>query len=149
MRLRIAVENSDADVLDSDQRELEVPDLTAPVASLSTLAVFRARTVREVEQIKGDPKATPTTTREFSRTERVLLRLSAYGPGGSTPPITARLLNRSGDVMHELPVTSSADGQLLVEVQLSGLPPGEYLVEVMAGEQGEEARQLIGFRVAG
>jgi VWFA-related protein len=149
MRLRLAVENADADVLDSDQRDLDVPDLTAPVASLSTPAVFRARTVREMEQIKVDPQATPTTMRVFSRIERVLLRLSAYGPGGSTPPVTARLLNRSGDEMNELPVTSSADGRLLVELPLSGLAPGEYLVEVIAGEQNEEARQLIGFRVTG
>jgi len=149
MRLRIAVENADDDVLDSDQRDLEVPDLTAPVASLSTPAVFRARTVREMEQIKGDPQATPTTMRVFSRTERVLVRLSAYGPGGSTPPIKARLLNRSGDVMNELPVTSSAGGRFLLEMPLSGLPPGEYLVEVIAGEQDGEARQLIALRVAG
>jgi hypothetical protein len=51
--------------------------------------------------------------------------------------------------MNELPVTSSADGRLLVELPLSGLAPGEYLVEVIAGEQNEEARQLIGFRVTG
>ena len=148
LHLRIAVENQDAEVLDNEDRDLDVPDLTGPVVSLSTPAVFRARTVREMEQIKADPQSTPTTAREFNRAERLLLRLTAYGPGG-VPPVTARLLNRSGDVMTDLPVTSSADARLSIELQMSGLPPGEYLVEVAAGEQGEEVRQLVGFRVAG
>jgi hypothetical protein len=51
--------------------------------------------------------------------------------------------------MNELPVTSSAGGRFLLEMPLSGLPPGEYLVEVIAGEQDGEARQLIALRVAG
>ena len=35
--------------------EVTVPDLTAPTTALGTPAVFRARTVRELQQLKADP----------------------------------------------------------------------------------------------
>ena len=35
----------------------------------------------------------PTTAREFARAEQLLVRFHAYGPAGTTPALTARLLN--------------------------------------------------------
>ena len=39
-------------------------------------------------------------------------------------------------------------GELQLDVPLSGLAPGEYVVEIKAGDEGD-AKELVGFRVTG
>jgi VWFA-related protein len=149
MQLRVAVEGSGSQVLDSEIREITIPDLTAAQVLLGTPEVFRARTVRDFQQLKTDPDAVPVAGREFSRTERVLLRVSAYGPGGSSPTVGARLLNRTGQPMNDLTVTPPAapGGRSQIELVLSSLAAGEYVIEITARGEGGEARELVGFRV--
>jgi hypothetical protein len=80
------------------------PRLHQVEVSFATPRVYRARTARDVQVLKGQPDAIPTSDREFSRTERLLVRTEAYAPGGVTPEVTARLLNRAGDRMADVPV---------------------------------------------
>jgi len=112
--------------------------------------VFRARTVREQQQLKSDADAVPVAAREFNRTDRLLIRVPAYGPGNTTPTVTAKLLNRAGQPMSDLPV-SAGTSQFVrqVELPLAGLAPGEYVLEITAAGEGGEAKQLVGFRVTG
>lgn len=150
MQLRLSVEGDAAQVLDSEVRDIAVPDLGVARTALGTPALFRARTVREFEQLKKDLEAVPLTSREFGRTDRLLIRVAAYGAAGTAPTITAKLLNRTGQAMMDLPVvaaTSAGDAQ--IELSLAALPPGEYLVEVLAAGEGGEAKELVGFRVTG
>jgi hypothetical protein len=145
--LRLSVENADNDVLDTENREVEIPDLTAPQLMLGTPSVFRARTARDYQQLKADPEATPTTAREFSRAERVLLRVPLYGAGTAT--VTARMMNRAAEPIGDLPVTTSSANADMREVELSlaPLPPGEYLVEILAASGAEPVKAVVGFRI--
>ena len=151
MQLRLSVEGAGAQVLDSEIRDIIVPDLTAPQPTLGTPEVFRARTARDYQQLKADPDAVPVAMREFSRTDRVLIRVPAYAPGNTVPALTARLLNRDGQAMTDLPVSPSAasPSQQQIDLPLAGLAPGEYVIEVKATGEGGEAKELIGFRVTG
>jgi hypothetical protein len=144
MQLRVAVEGSSAQVLDSEIREIAVPDLTAP-QSVSTPEVFRARTVRDYQQIKADPDAIPAPGREFSRTERVLVRFAAYGAGAAPK---AKLLNRGGQAISELTVAPGpgAAGSSQIELPLSGLAAGEYVVEISPGD-ADNVKELVAFRL--
>jgi VWFA-related protein len=148
IQLRIAVEGAASQVLDSELREITVPDLSGPVV-LGTPEVFRSRTLRDYQLLKADRDAVPVPARDFSRTERVLVRVMAYGPAGSMPTVKARLLNRDGQPMSELPVTAaeSAGAPAQFDLPLSGLAPGEYVIEIMASTPAGDAKQLIGFRV--
>ena len=150
MQLRLSVEGAGAQVIDSEVREITVPDLTAPQATLGTPGVFRARTPREFQQLKTDPDAVPVAAREFSRTDRLLIRVPAYAAGDTAPALTARLLNRAGQAMTDLAVAPSAASKSdqQIELPLSGLAPGEYIVEVKAVGEGD-VKQLVGFRVTG
>jgi VWFA-related protein len=149
MQVRIAVEGSGSEVLDSETREVTVPDLTVPQVTFGTPEVFRARTVREAQTQKADPNAAPTPAREFSRTERIVIRVPAYGAGTARPELRARLLNRTGQAMSDLPVAPASDAMpASIDLALAGLAPGEYVVEITAGGDGSEATELIGFRVA-
>jgi len=144
IQLRVSVEGSASQVLDTVNRDFAVPDLSAADTIVGTPQVFRARTARDYQQVKGDANAVPTATREFSRTERLLVRVPAYGPGNTTPALTARLLNRTGQPMNDVKVgPSTAPECQEVELQLAGLAPGDYVLEFRAGD----VQELVGFRV--
>jgi len=147
MQLRLSVEGTEAGVIDSEIREVAVPDLTKTQTSLSTPVVYRARTPRELQQMKGDAQAIPATLREFSRTDRLFVRVQAYGSGG--PGISAHLLNRGGQPMSELPVTPpvAPSPDATIDLPVAGLAPGEYVLEIVAAGDGGEAKELVGFRV--
>jgi VWFA-related protein len=148
VQMKVRVQDASDMELDSDARQFYAPDLTTPDVRLSTPAVFRARTGPEAEKILNDPNAIPAITREFRRTERLVVRAQAYGPGTEVPDVTARILNRAGDKVEELPFTPQpATGIVNVPVPLANLAPGEYLVELKAKGQGGEAKQLVAFRV--
>jgi hypothetical protein len=151
MQLRVSVEGAASQVLDSEIRDITVPDLTASQVLLGTPELFRARTLRDYQQLKADADAMPVAGREFSRTDRVLVRVTAYGPGTSSPLVKVRLLNRTGQPMSDVAVTpaSTPGGPSQIDLPLSGLAVGEYIVEVTAGDDGEGARELVGFRVTG
>jgi hypothetical protein len=153
MELRVSVEGTSSQVLDTEMREVTVPDLTAPTTLLGTPAVYRARTVRELQQLKADPDAAPVALREFSRTDKLFVRVPAYAAGGSTPQLTARVLNRAGDPINQLPVAppASPGGDPQIDLALSAFPPGEYILEIKAAGDGgpSDSRELVGFRIIG
>jgi hypothetical protein len=150
MQLRLSVEGTDSQVLDSEMREIAVPDLTSTQTLLGTPAVFRGRTVREFQQIKSDASAVPIAAREFSRTDRLLIRVPAYGPGGTTPVLSVHMLNRAGQPMNELtPAPSVTANEQQIELPLAGFAPGEYVLEIKATGDGGDAKELVGFRVTG
>jgi len=150
IQLRISVEGSVSQVLDSETREISVPDLTSAQATLGTASVLRARTAREFQQLKADGDAVPIAGREFSRTEHLLVRVPSYGPGGTTPVLRVHLLNRAGSAMNELKAEPSPKaGEQQVDLPLAALPPGEYVLEIKAGDQDGDATELVGFRVTG
>jgi VWFA-related protein len=149
--LRLGVNGADGP-LDNDDRELVVPDLTASELTLATPRVFVARTARDFQTISKDPGATPTASREFRRTDRLVVRTDAYAPGNAPITMTSRLLNRQGQKMVDVPVTASAAaGQAhVIDLPLASLAQGEYLLEITAASEGQTpATELIPFRLGG
>ena len=151
LQLRVSVQGADQQVLDTDVRDVKVPDLTQPEVSVSTPAVFRAANAREFRDLLANPAPLPTAAREFRRTERLLVRFEAYTPGEQPPQVTARILNRAGQGMADLPAKApeAAGGAYQLDIPLAGLPAGEYLIEVKARAGESEATELVGMRITG
>jgi VWFA-related protein len=147
LQLRIQVQTASGQVMDSALQELTVPDYTAVQVAVATPKVFRARTPREAQAIAANAAAVPVSDRAFSRTERVVVKLDAYGPGGEKPAVTARLLNRLGSSMMDVPVQTGASGDAHVELTLASMAVGEYLLELTAKGASGTAQELIAFRV--
>ena len=148
MHMMIAVEGTTGDVLDREITETTIVDFTGTDVAFSTPAIFRAGTELEMRRLVGDLDAVPTAGRTFRRTERVLIRFEVYAPGSAVPTVTARLLNRSGSSMSDIPVQPPAPGQpTQIDLALARLAPGEYLVELSATAGDESAKELIAFRV--
>jgi VWFA-related protein len=150
MQMRLSVEGPAGQVLDTDFRYVVVPDYTKAEPLLSVPAVYRARTARDMSQLVANPEARPTTSREFSRTERLLFRVRAYGPGGGAATPTARLLNRGGNKMADVtvkPSPSLGEFGFEAELPLASLPAGEFLVELFLDAEGKQVKQFVAFRV--
>jgi hypothetical protein len=78
----------------------------------------------------------------------LIIRVPAYGPGGTTPTLSVHLLSRAGSAMSELaPAPAPTAGMQQVELPLAALAPGEYVVEIKATGEGGEATEHVGFRV--
>jgi hypothetical protein len=143
----MTVESDAGQVLDSSTRELTVPDYTTVQVSLGTPRVYRGRTARDIQAIRADPAVPPAGERVFSRSERLLLRVESYGPGGLTPAVTGKLLNRAGAMMSELTLQAGANGLFETELALSALAAGEYLIELTAKSESGTAQDTLAFRV--
>jgi len=148
LQMRLAVEGPNAQVIDTDIRDLRIPDLTGPQVALSTPAVHRAGNAREFRELSANAEAVPTALREFRRTDRLLLRFEAYAPGGS-PEVTGRVLNRGGKPMADVPVKAAQAGSTRREIDLplAGFASGEYLIEVKVKGAEGEATELVGIRI--
>jgi hypothetical protein len=152
MQIRLSVESANGDVLDSDFQDVTVLDYTKPDVQISTPTLLRARTVPELRAMSGDPKALPTTERQFRRTDRLIVRFEAYAAGTATAQPAARLLNRAGDKMVDLTVERVNGGPEALQqvvLPLSSIAAGDYVIEVSAKDGDAQAKELIGFRVAG
>jgi hypothetical protein len=146
LEVRITVADRDGGTIDRETRVVEVPDYAKPAASLGTPKFYRARTAREFQAFATDADATPIAAREFARTDRLLIKFDVYAPDGQTASPGAAILNRAGRKMFDVPVgLATAGASHQIDLTLSPLPVGEYLLEVATAANGP--KQLAAFRV--
>jgi VWFA-related protein len=146
LRLRMEVQDAASQVLDHDVRDLSVRDLRGDVA-VGTPEVLRARNAREFRTLDVDA-AVPVVSREFSRTERLLIRFRAYGSADVPPAVSAKLLGRSGKPIRDLAITSSSrPGDMAIDLPLASFATGEYVVEVTATAGARDATDRVTFRI--
>lgn len=150
MQLRVGIEDDSRSTLDTDEREIIIPDLTRPELALSTPRLHLARNAREYQTLVQDPAPVPSPTREFRRTDRLMVRGEATGAGSASLTFTARLLNRQGQRISDVPVAPEAGAQVAyrLDLPLASFAPGDYLLEIAASSEGQTpATELVAFRV--
>jgi VWFA-related protein len=146
--MRIIAE--DGTLLDSDVRDLTVPDLTrANVSIVIAPQIIRARTMNEFRAAVADPAAVPTAVRSFARSERLLIRVPGWGREGAPVRPGVRLLNRSGHPIRTLDPTREASGPEQFELPLAWLAPGEYYLEFSGRNDRDNVRERVAIRVTG
>ena len=137
----MSIQDAAANPIDSDVRDIVIRDLKGAVV-LGTPQVFRARTAKDVRELRETREAVPIAAREFSRAERLLIRVPTYG----STAVTAALLNPSKQPMRQLPVESLATSALM-DVPLAALPPGQYSVTIAAKSPAGSAQDSVAFRI--
>jgi len=147
LRLRMSIEDVTARPLDTDVRDIAIREIKGAVA-LGTPEILRARNAREFRSLETS-SAVPVAAREFSRTERLLIRFAAYAPPGTQPTLSARLLSRMGQPMRDLAVAAAGEpgADNAIDLPLASLAAGEYMVEVAATSPAGDAKDRISFRV--
>jgi VWFA-related protein len=149
VRVRVQSSNAAGRSVEATDLTVEVPDFTNVGPTVTTPFVFRGRTARDLQVIRSAASPSPTVARAFTRFERLLIRFGAYGPGGTTPELTLKLLNQGGDVIATLPTPVKVASQFESEVGLGTFPPGSYLLEIAARLGEETTRAVVAFRVTG
>ena len=145
--VRLTIEGDGTGTLDVEDRTVDVPDLSAPELSITTPKVWVSRSGRDLAAINSATPPNPAISREFRRTERLVIRLNAQAPGASTPTVTAQLLNQQGTKMSEVPVTATA-GAFTIDLPLANLAAGQYLLEITANAEGHKpVSELMAFRL--
>jgi len=149
VRVKIVPENARGLRLDDQDESFDVPNFAAgPVITQPT--VYRGRTIPELRQIRTAASPMPAITREFQRTERLLLRFQAIGQGGAAPTtLTIKILNSTGAVMATLPAPTATANGYEAEVGLASFPSGTYLIEISGDFAGKAARSLLAIRITG
>ena len=151
LKLRMVAQNVRGQRVDQEDFTYDVVDFTSARVQVSTPMLFRARTARDITQLRGGVAGVPEAGRQFSRTERLLMRFDAYGPAGSAPKVTLRLLNREGGHIAPLPdpglvpSTSTYESELV----LAPLPPADYLFEISATIGDDTVRKLVAVKIVG
>ena len=146
--LRLTIEGDGTGTLDVEDRDLTVPDLSAPEIALTTPKVWVARTAREFTALTSGTPPPPVATREFRRTDRLLIRFDAFAPGTAPPAVTAQLLNQQGTKMSDVTVAASAGQPRSIDLPLANLAAGQYLLELTATAEGHPpVSELVAFRV--
>ncbi|HUQ86634.1 MAG TPA: VWA domain-containing protein, partial [Vicinamibacterales bacterium] len=150
LEMRLTIEGDGTGTLDSEDRDLVIPDLSSPEVILSTPKVWFARNALEFNRLTAGTPPAPSATREFRRTDRLLIRLDAYAPASAPTTVTAQLLNQQGTKMTDIPVTAPTDSTLSysIDMPLANLAAGQYLLEITGTSQGHKpVSEIIAFRL--
>ena len=149
LQLRVSVTGAGG-ILDSEDREVIVPDPTTTPVALATPRVYVARTARDFKSICSAADATPIASRDFRRSERLVILPEAYASDDVQVNVTATLLNKFGQRLADLPVSTASQScqRPVIDLPLTALAPGEYLIQIAATSEGQQpVADLIAFRL--
>jgi VWFA-related protein len=143
VRIAFAMRNAAGDVIDRETRTLTVAGGASPALAFTTPVVVRARTPREPRD------AMPVYAgRDFERTNRVVIRFATIGAARQQATVTARLLGRAGAPLTALTVQPDPGREgYALELPLTSIARGEFLVSIEAAHGDERAEALVAFRV--
>jgi VWFA-related protein len=147
LELILTVRDEKGEILDRLPRTLTVHDPASRSLALTTPVVARARTARDV-RAHGTAAHVPVHAgRDFERTDRLLVRLASLGSDAGVT-VRASLLNRRGALLVELPVDADATrGGHLIDLPLSNIARGDYVIAVEARRGEERAEAHVPFRI--
>lgn len=134
----------------TDARDVGVPDMKATEAGrpwLLSPEVVRTRTPGALKHVTTE--TAPTPARTFARAEGVLVRAPAYDPTGTSVRVSARLLNRVGQSIRDIPTVGAATAELPSQfvLPLAGMAPALYHVELVATNRNGTVKNRLAFRV--
>jgi Ca-activated chloride channel family protein len=148
LQLTIAFRNSTGEVLDRETRTLTIPDPATTSLGLTIPAVFRARAPLEWRSLRSATAPVPTALRDFARGDRLLVRVDAFGAAAGAAQATARLVNRGGVDGASIPVVARGEGRFEVDLPLSNIARGEWLLAIDAASGEDRAQAMLPFRIA-
>lgn len=149
VQLDFTIRDSAGEMIDREQRTVTVPDLGKTTLALTTPVVSRARSASEVRSLLSVPEPIAFAGREFSRSDRLLLRVAPYGTASTDAEITAQLVGPRGATLAELPIHAEGEGGgFRLDLPLSSLATGEFLIAIAARTAGERVEALVPLRIS-
>jgi VWFA-related protein len=134
--------------LDVDARDLDVPALNGTATLLLPAILIATQSAREFREVAADANAAPDPSRQFRRTERLVIRVPAY-TAGTPVRVTGRLLNRLAQPMRDLEALPDAGGVTQFDLPLATLAPGDYYLLFSVPGPSGPVDQRVGIRITG
>jgi hypothetical protein len=153
LQFDLTILRADGSKLDVGMEDFDIPELKGGPPVILQPQLFRASSAREFREISTDANAAPIPGRDFRRTEHLLMRVPTFSATGAKVDVGAKLMNRTGAVLHELLLLPTGDVASPTisqfDLPLARFAPGEYALEVSAASDSGTSRQLIHFRITG
>jgi len=145
----VIAKDSGGAVLDRWTQQLQVPDMPMSGLVMATPRLYRARTLQEFRAIRDSGDPTPGASRQYSRTDRVLVDVQIRSPRPGDPvDFSAHVQTREGRELSALPVPELQNGRVRFELPVGSLGQGTYILRLQAKVGAQEAEQNVAFRVA-
>jgi VWFA-related protein len=145
--LEFTIRDRAGDIIDREERTIAVPDGEKARLALSTPVLSRARNTAEFRTLTEAAQPVAFAGRDFVRTDRLLLRVTAYGSASSEAEVSAQLVGPRGATLVELPIHSTAAGDYQLDLPLTSLAAGEFLISIVARTSGDRVEALVPLRI--
>ena len=151
MSFRMTVRAPDGSEVDRWTHRFVVPDYGDDDVELGTPRVYRTRSLFESRRFDGGAESTPTVSRHFTRTDRLVIDVP-WLASTHPPDVSARLTSRDGTSLTTVPLASNdaarGRGRARIVLPLVNLAPSTYVVRVDAAVGDERATQQVAFAVS-
>ena len=149
IQLDLTIQDSSGDMIDREQRTITVPDVQKTTLALTTPILSRARSAAEFRNMSSAPDPVAFAGRDFTRSDRLLLRVAAYGTASTDAEVTAQLVGPRGTTLAELPIHAEGEGAgFRLELPLSSLATGEFLIAIAARTPAERVETFVPLRIS-
>ena len=132
-------------------RTILAPD--PPLASLAVQApaVWSVRRPADLLAVLGSAPPAPIEGREFSRVERLILRVEITGTDAADAVTVARLVGKGGNKLTDLPLTriSPDVNQWRIDLPLAVVARGDYVIAIEANHGAARAFAYVPIRITG
>ena len=147
LELTITARDHTGEIIDRDKRTITVPDPAAGALWITSPVVVSTRGPLEWRAAKEDPTPAPSAAREFGRNERLLVRFAVHGTNSGAATIVGRFMTRKGVPLTTLRVDTNPAGGYEIDLPLSTIARGEFLLSIEAVHADERAEALVPLRV--
>ena len=147
LELTITARDHTGEIIDRDKRTITVPDPAAAALWITSPVVVSTRGSLEWRAAKEDPTPAPSAAREFGRNERLLVRFAVHGTNSGAATIVGRFMTRKGVPLATLRVDANPAGGYEIDLPLSTIARGEFLLSIEAVHADERAEALVPLRV--
>ena len=150
VKVVLTVRDKEEHILDTETRVVKVPPAGGQELAWSSPTLFRGRSPIDMRAINGDPNPPPFAGHEFSRADRLLVRVALYGDSADAT-VAGRLVGRQGRQLATLPIAPLAGraGLYQIDLPLQSVAPGDYVIAIEASKGTERAETFVAIRVAG
>ena len=147
LQISLAARNQAGEVIDRHTRTVTVPD---PGTGLwiGSPAIIRTTNALELRAARNETAATPSASREFARSDRLLIRFTVHGTDSEGATVTARLLNGRGGFLTNLTLVRRPNvAETEIDLPLTSVARGDYLISIQASQGVKQVEAVLPMRV--
>ena len=150
VQLDFTIRDSAGEMIDREQRTVSIPDVQKTTLALTTPVISRARSAAEFRSLMAGSEPAAFAGRDFTRSDRLVVRVTPYGTAAADAEVTAQLVGPRGNTLAELPIHAEGGetGGFRLDLPLSSLATGEFIVAIAARTSAERVETMVPLRIS-